>query len=191
MQEQVVPGSEAPASGASSTKNGRITSARQSQPRNVSASELDANSVNGASSEHSSADLFSSSDDAAQLREPKSSNAAAEEDAVVERRRSGAEAGSSQVDMTQPTGPGRTVRLIRGPGGRMIRAPLAVDSGDAPLLPRQSAVRTNAGQRHTPFLFALASFWCKWFFVRHCFTLDTKGMQHRASQLYHNIRQWE
>ncbi|BDA48311.1 probable APETALA2-like protein 2 at N-terminal half [Coccomyxa sp. Obi] len=156
LQEQVVPGSDTSASTASSTKNGRITSSGRSQPHHGSTSELDAARVNGASSQQRSADLLEQrragqdttthggSDGAPQLRDPTINIATAEEAAAAERRRSGAEAGSSQVEVTQPAGPGRTVRLIRGPGGRMIRAPLAVDSGDAPVLPRNSALRTNA-----------------------------------------------
>ena len=88
------------------------------------------------------------------------SDAGSAEVAAAERRRSKAEAGSSQAQSSQPgssqlgssqpAGPGRTVRLIKGPGGRLIRAPVAAGSDDEdedPLPPSRAARTENPGER--------------------------------------------
>ncbi len=83
------------------------------------------------------------------------SDAGSAEAAAAERRRSTAEAGSSQAQSGQPgssqsAGPGRTVRLIKGPGGRLIRAPVAAGSDDEdedPLPPSRAARTENPGER--------------------------------------------
>jgi hypothetical protein len=171
VQEERTAGSQAPAiaaSGPHTVSPDRPASSLRDAEANGSSGPK--GSLSGRSTRSKAAELFEGRSTQQQAMHSDSKTSRSEggnndnndaEAGTAERRRSGAEAGvsqpeggqsrSSQAESGQPAGPGRTVRLIRGPGGRLIRTPVAVDiDNDDDELPQQrsGAVRAdNLGER--------------------------------------------